>query len=233
MASKRYLGGLRQYIFAGVLTIIPLWVTWLVFRLIFSLLVRMGGPFAQGVAGAVGQPETFPGILFQIPWFQSLLAIVSTLAVFYMVGWIATRVIGRRIIHAMESLIARIPLAQTTYGATKKLLAALQSKPEGVERVVFVEFPMEGMKVVGLVTRTFRDTATGRELAAVFVPTSPNPTSGYLEIVPVDKIVSTDWTIDEAIAFVMSGGTVAPGTIAYSGRAPLGAPVVRGELESS
>ena len=219
MAKKRFFGRVRQYILAGVLTIIPLWVTWLVFRLIFSSLVGLGGPFAQGVAGAVRAPDAFPGILLQVPWLQSLLAVVSTLAVFYMIGWIATRVIGHRMIAAMESLIARIPLAQTTYGATKKLLAALQSKPEGVERVVFVEFPTAGMKVVGLVTRTFRDIATGRELAAVFVPTSPNPTSGYLEIIPVESLVSTDWSIDEAIAFVMSGGTVAPPTIAYSGRA--------------
>jgi uncharacterized membrane protein len=68
---------------------------------------------------------------------------------------------------------------------------------------------------VGLVTRTLVDDATGRELAAVYVPTTPNPTSGYLEIVPLERVTSTDWSIDEAMNFIISGGAVAPGTIPY------------------
>jgi uncharacterized membrane protein len=215
--TKGFFANTRSYVLAGVLTVIPLWVTWLVFSFILSLLVRLGGPFAEGFANVLGSAAPAMQWL-HMPWFQSLVAIVSTLFVFYLIGWIATRVVGHQIIARIDALVARIPLAQTIYGATKKLLAALQSKPEGVERVVLVEFPIAGMKVVGLVTRTFRDTATGRELAAVFVPTTPNPTSGYLEIVPVDQITSTDWTIDDAMSFVMSGGAVAPSTIAYSGR---------------
>jgi len=217
MPGKRFFHGARQYVLAGVLTIIPLWVTWLVFGFIFSLLKRLGGPFASALARAVGNAVPYAAPWLQLPSLQAFVAVVSTLAVLYMVGWIATRVVGHRIIAAIDALIARIPLAQTIYGATKKLLSALQSKPEGVERVVLLEYPIQGMKVVGLVTRTFRDAATGRELAAVFVPTTPNPTSGYLEIVPVDMLTSTDWTIDDAMSFVMSGGAVAPGTIAYSG----------------
>jgi uncharacterized membrane protein len=71
------------------------------------------------------------------------------------------------------------------------------------------------MKTVGLVTRFLKDTNTGRELAAVYVPTTPNPTSGYLEIVPLDQVTSTDWTVDEALAFIMSGGAVAPDSMNY------------------
>jgi uncharacterized membrane protein len=220
MTTKRLFGTTRQYILAGVLTVIPMWVTWLVFRFILSSLERLGGPFAQGLAGVLGDPGTYPASLLHAPWLQSLVAVLSTLAVFYMIGWIATRVVGHRILAGIDALVARIPLAQTIYGSTKKLLSALQNKPEGVERVVLVEFPIAGMKAVGLVTRTFQDACTGRELAAVFVPTTPNPTSGYLEIVPVDQLVSTDWTIDDAMSFVMSGGAVAPRTIAYSGRDP-------------
>jgi len=216
--TRRFLANTRSYVLAGVLTVIPLWVTWLVFSFILSLLVRLGGPLARGVAGVVGIAGPYPTWWLQLPWLHSLLAIVSTLIVFYSIGWIATRVVGHELIARIDGLIARIPLAQTIYGSTKKLLAALQKKPEGVERVVLVEFPIAGMKAVGLVTRTFRDATTGRELAAVFVPTTPNPTSGYLEIVPVEQIVSTDWTIDDAMSFVMSGGAVAPASITFSGR---------------
>ncbi len=72
------------------------------------------------------------------------------------------------------------------------------------------------MKTVGLVTRVMNDTS-GRPLAAVYVPTTPNPTSGYLEIVPVKDLVSLDWSIEEAMSFIISGGAVAPDTIVYDG----------------
>jgi uncharacterized membrane protein len=71
------------------------------------------------------------------------------------------------------------------------------------------------MKALGLVTRTFRAADTGQELAAVYVPTTPNPTSGYMEIVPVERLVWLDWSINEAMQFIISGGSVAPDHITY------------------
>ena len=75
------------------------------------------------------------------------------------------------------------------------------------------------MKTVGLVTRTLTDSSTGRKYAAVYVPTTPNPTSGYLEIVPIENVVSTDWSLDEAMNFVISGGAVAPQNFNYENTA--------------
>jgi uncharacterized membrane protein len=72
------------------------------------------------------------------------------------------------------------------------------------------------MKCVGFVTRIVREQGTGRELAAVYVPTTPNPTSGYLEIVPVESLTPTDWTVDEAMTFIISGGAVSPDTMPFS-----------------
>ena len=72
------------------------------------------------------------------------------------------------------------------------------------------------MKSIGFVTRVMREQGTGRELAAVYVPTTPNPTSGYLEIVPVEKMTPTDWTVDQAMSFIISGGAVAPDFIPFS-----------------
>jgi len=134
----------------------------------------------------------------------------------YCLGWVASRVIGRRVLNAMESLVERLPLIQTVYGSVKKLVSVLQTKPDNVERVVLIDFPHAGMKAVGLVTRTFTDTHSGRQLAAVYVPTTPNPTSGYLEIVPIEELVSTDWSIDEAMNFIISGGAIAPEEISFT-----------------
>ena len=83
-------------------------------------------------------------------------------------------------------------------------------------RVVLIDFPHTEMKTLGFVTRVMREAGTGRELAAVYVPTTPNPTSGYLEIVPVEKITPTDWNVDQAMSFIISGGAVAPDTIPFT-----------------
>lgn len=109
----------------------------------------------------------------------------------------------------------RIPLASTIYSSARKLLDILQTKPGSTQRVVLVDFPHREMKAIGFVTRVVREHGTGRELAAVYVPTTPNPTSGYLEIVPVEKLTPTDWTVDQAMSFIISGGAVAPDTIPF------------------
>ena len=116
--------------------------------------------------------------------------------------------------------VARIPVVQTIYGGTKKLMAVLQNKPSGVQRVVLVEFPRRGMKVVGFVTRVMIEEGSGREMAAVYIPTTPNPTGGYLEVVPLDELTPTDWTMDQAMAFIISGGAVAPDTLPASPALP-------------
>jgi uncharacterized membrane protein len=125
-------------------------------------------------------------------------------------------VIGQRLLHAFDNVLQRIPLVQTIYGGTKKLMAVLQNKPSGLQRVVLVDFPRRGMKVVGFVTRVMTEEGTGREMAAVYIPTTPNPTGGYLEVVPVDELTPTDWTMDQAMAFIISGGAVAPDTLPAS-----------------
>jgi uncharacterized membrane protein len=207
---------IRQYILAGVLTVIPIWVTWLVFSLLLGKLSQWGDPVAGAMARSVSEYAPRLGAWLSEPWFNSAIAVLWTVAALYVIGWVATKVIGQRIISAFDALIDRIPLAQTIYGATKRLVAALQRKPDGVHRVVLLEFPSSGMKAVGFVTRTFADRDTGEELAAVYVPTTPNPTSGYLEIVPLAKLVSTNWNMDDAMSFIMSGGAVAPETVSYS-----------------
>ncbi|MEO5566110.1 MAG: DUF502 domain-containing protein, partial [Luteimonas sp.] len=103
----------------------------------------------------------------------------------------------------------------------RKLLDILQTQPDGTQRVVLIDFPHDKMKSVGFVTRVLREHGTGRELAAVYVPTTPNPTSGYLEIVPVENITPTDWTVDQAMSFIISGGAVSPETIPFSAPAAL------------
>jgi uncharacterized membrane protein len=138
------------------------------------------------------------------------------LAALYLLGEIATAVAGRRLLATFDYLMARIPIVQSIYGAARQLVTSFQDKPGGQQRVVLIEFPSPEMKTIGLVTRIFNDADTGEEIAAVYVPTTPNPTSGYMELVPTSRLVMLDWTINEAMTFIMSGGAAAPSKLNYS-----------------
>jgi uncharacterized membrane protein len=205
----------KAYILAGIFTVIPLYVTYLVLKFIFYLLKEAGDPAVTWLALAIRPFSPDIADILLNPFFDSVLAIILVLLGLYLLGWTATRVIGRRLLAAFDALVHRIPLVNTIYGAVQKFLGVLQTKPDGVQRVVLIDFPSPEMKTVGFVTRTLQDADTGRTLAAVYVPTTPNPTSGYLEIVPLEKVVSTTWTMDEAMTFIISGGAVAPPVMNY------------------
>lgn len=203
----------KRYLITGLLTFMPLWVTWLVFKFIVGFLAGLGAPLVAAFVEALGWVSPQAAQQLSQSWLTYVLALLLTLMALYMLGFLANRMIGQRLLHAFDSLLQRIPLVQTIYGGTKKLMAVLQNKPSGVQRVVLVDFPRQGMKVVGFVTRVMTEEGSGREMAAVYIPTTPNPTGGYLEVVPVEELTPTDWTMDQAMAFIISGGAVAPDTL--------------------
>jgi len=205
----------RNFI-SGLLTLIPLGITWLLLDFVFRQLSKMGKPLVRALY--IDIRDDAPGLakVLAQPWFDDLLAVVVVVLAIYGLGWLTNQVVGRQILKAFEALLARLPLIKSVYGSVKKLVDVLQTKPDNVERVVLIDFPHSRMKAIGLVTRTLVDEKTGQELAAVYVPTTPNPTNGYLELVPVDDLVSTDWTMDEAMSFVISGGAIARDKVPFS-----------------
>ena len=207
-----------RYIIIGLLTAAPLAITWWILRFFFEQLSALGKPgvFAASVAIRPQYPRLADFMLNET--VQSVFAVIVVLVFLYILGWAAGRVIGQRLIAVFESVIGAIPFVDNIYRATKRFLAVAGNTEQNERRVVLIDFPSPEMKTIGLVTRTMRDSDTGAELAAVYVPTSPNPTSGYIEIVPVDAITYTDWTFDQAMSFVVTGGSNAPDTIAYSAK---------------
>jgi uncharacterized membrane protein len=213
--ARPLLPHLQRYLIAGVLTLIPLWVTWISLTFLFSLFADLGRPLVLGFAR--GADAVAPGLaeILRHPWFEPVLALVITLLGLYLLGWATTHVIGSRLIRYFEGFLDRIPLVKVIYGSVKKVVTAFQAKPEGVQRVVLLDFPSRGMKAVGFVTSTVIDGETGQELAMVYVPTTPNPTSGYMEVVPVERLTPTDWSLEEATRFIITGGTSAPDHVVF------------------
>jgi uncharacterized membrane protein len=205
-----------RYLFIGLLTVAPLLATWLILDFLFSHLAHIGRPAVVALANAIRPHFAELADILMSPATQSTVAALLVLLLLYLLGWAATRVIGRHLIRHFEEIIARVPFVNTIYLNVKKLLVVVGEKPDGRQRVVLIDFPSPEMKAIGVVMRFLRDADTDEELAAVYVPTSPNPTSGYVEIVPVRSLTSTDWTFDQAMGFVVTGGSSAPDRIHYS-----------------
>ena len=206
---------LFRYLLIGFFTAAPLWVTWLVFDFLFGLLANAGAPFIRALARLL-QPlsDTLASWLLNAD-VQYALAALSTLVLLYLIGLFASFVLGRKLIATVEYWVGRLPLVQTIYGATKRFLQTVSTPPLQGQRVVLISFPSPEMKAVGLITKVMTDAETGQELAVVYVPTAPNPTSGYIEILPLTDVVMTDWTMEEAMSFVMTGGTNAPDSVRF------------------
>jgi len=207
---------LRKYLVTGLLTIIPLWITWLAVRFIFQVTVNTGRPVAEWLARTV-QP-LFPEISTVVlsSWVRDIVALLSVIAFLVFLGWVSARVMGRRVVALVEKLIVKIPLIKTIYGGSKKMIDSFQNPPGEGRNVVLINYPSPEMKTVGLLTRTIIDKDSGRTLAAVYVPTTPNPTSGFLEIIPIEDVVMTDWSVNDAISFIVSGAMVGPDNVNYS-----------------
>ncbi len=207
---------LQRLFLTGLLTLLPIWLTWVVVKFVFVLLSGISSPLVIPLSDNIA--AWFPDSLgwVRAEWVQDIIALLATMLVILAVGLLSRRVIGQRLLRWFGAVIRRIPLASIIYDSAKKLLDILQTQPGSTQRVVLIDFPHRDMKSVGLVTRVIREHGTGRELAAVYVPTTPNPTSGYLEIVPVELLTPTDWTVDQAMSFIISGGAVSPETVPFT-----------------
>jgi uncharacterized membrane protein len=206
--------GITRHIITGVLTVIPLFVTVWIVWFVVDLLIWLGRPGTFALSGMLR--PTYPDVadILLETWFQSALALLIALLFLFILGRIANAVVGRRLLHAFDRVVETVPLARTIYSATQTLIRSLggDGKPTG-QRVVLIEFPSENMRAVGIVTRLFPASAHHPELAAVYVPTTPNPTSGFVEIVPTSRLTWLDWTKNDAMAFIVSGGAMAPDNV--------------------
>ncbi|WP_293369088.1 DUF502 domain-containing protein [Nevskia sp.] len=189
---------LRQWFFAGLLIWVPLAATLLVIRFLVSLLDTSLLLVPDSL-----RPD-FPG-------FGVILSVSLVLGT----GALAANFLGSRMLNWAEELLFRIPLVRTLYGGVKKLAETLFSRDStAFKRVVLIEWPRPGLWTIGFQTgdpiQVVRD-ATGLELVPVFVPTTPNPTGGFIMQVPADQLRFLDIPVEEGMRYIISLGVVAPG----------------------
>lgn len=196
---RQFQHDLRRRLLSGLLVIVPLGITAFVLNFLY---IFTAGVLAPVVRSVVGEKP---------PYMLGVISVLVFLAVLYVVGLIATAVIGRRLIAFAERLIQQIPLVKTVYSASKQVVEAFspQDRTSMFKSAVFVEFPRPGMMALGFLTGRIR-THDGVEYAKVFIPTTPNPTTGFFEIVPPQDVLHSSLNVEDAVKMLMSGGIIAP-----------------------
>lgn len=215
----RTLRNLQRNILAGIITVGPLFVTYLIFSFLLGFLAKAGLPAVQLFA------FLFPQSWLRQPLLQSALATVLTLVVLYVVGRVTSLVVGKQAFSLFEAVLERLPFVAKVYSSVRQLLDTMMAKKETSQRVVLIDFPIPGQKSIGFLTRTMTDATTGEALAAVLVPNAINPTSAFLQILPLARVTDTEISMEQAMSLLLTGGAVGPEAIQYSG--PAVAPLVQ------
>lgn len=191
---------MRAKAVAGILLILPVGITLFALQFIFR---AVDGIFAQPVANIlshlVQREVTIPGLGF-----------LFFLILIYVAGVIATNVVGRGFAYLTDRFFTFIPLAKNIYSAAKQLtIAFTPERRETFRQTVFVEFPKTGSHTIGFATNELTD-SEGKTFVSVFIPTTPNPTSGYMLLVPKERAIPSTLKVEDAIKSVMSGGFALP-----------------------
>ena len=194
---------MRKYLIAGLLVWMPLGITFLVVRAIVGFLdkILLWLP-------AQYQPDIVLG--FHIPGLGVVLAVVLVLAT----GMIVANLLGRRIVAAWESLLARIPLVRSLYAGIKQIMeAVLATDAKSFRKVLLIEYPRKGVWSLAFMTSDNLgevQAKAGSKVISVFVPTTPNPTSGFVIMVPVEDAIELDMPIEDGLKMIISMGVVIP-----------------------
>jgi len=185
---------LRAHFLAGILVTVPLGLTVWIFVWIFNGIDNFLQPVIERIFG-----HDIPGVGFGI-----------TVVLVYIIGVIVSNLLGRRLLRYGETILNRVPVFRYLYNGIQQIMQAFAAPDKtGFMQVVLVEFPRRGTRTLGFITNETSD-ESGKKLLNIFIPTSPNPTSGFLQILSEDDVIRTGISVDDALKMVVSGGRVSP-----------------------
>lgn len=202
---------LKKYIIAGLLVWLPLAATVFIIKLVIDLLDQ-----TILLLPVKYRPETLLG--FSVPG----LGVVLSIGVLIVTGMLAANLIGRRAVEMWEYVLHHIPLVRSIYKSVKQIATTiLASDGKSFRKVVLVEYPRRGAWSMGFLTNEHVEIESDRienDMAAVFVPTTPNPTSGYIMMLARSDIIELDISIEDGFKYIISMGVIAPGKIQVPGK---------------
>ena len=205
--------GLRRTFIRGILLILPLAATWAILAWLFRLISGFSAPLVGRLLDGLGVPvarQTSLGYLMPV------VGLLVTVAIVMLVGLIGGHYLGRTALAWFEQLLMKVPLVKWVYGAARQLMDAFSATGSGAFReVVFVEFPRRGVWTLGFVTAEAGDrvpAGAAADSVYVYLPTTPNPTSGYTVVLSRAEAVPAGMSVEEGLKLIVSGGFIAPGS---------------------
>lgn len=194
---------IRRYLIAGLLVWLPLSVTYFLVKVVGGWMDQSIGLLPENL-----RPESWWGA--PLPYF----GVVLTIVLIFVTGVLTANIVGRKVVGGWESLLERIPFVRSIYSASKNFAEIVFSDSDvAFSKVLLVEYPRKGLYTLTFQTATevgeIQD-RTGEDVVACFVPTTPNPTSGFIILVPKRDTMELDMEVEEAVKFVMSLGVVVP-----------------------
>ena len=193
----------RRYLVAGLLVWLPLAVTYGLLRFLITLMDK-----TLNLLPAAYQPEEW------LPVAIPGLGVILTIVVLLVTGLLAANIVGRSVVGGWESLLKKIPIVRSIYSAAKNFTEIVFSDSgNAFKKVLLVEYPRKGIYTLTFQTASDMGEVagrTGKDVVCCFVPTTPNPTSGFIIVVPRSDVIELDMTVDEAAKLVMSLGVVVP-----------------------
>ncbi|HHH48382.1 MAG TPA: DUF502 domain-containing protein [Gammaproteobacteria bacterium] len=194
---------MKRYLIAGLLVWVPLGVTVMVIKLLVGMMDRSLLLLPESY-----RPDNLLG--FHIPG----LGVVLTTIIVLVTGMVVANLFGRKLVKLWETLLAQIPLVRTIYTGVKQILETVfSSSGQSFRKVLLVEYPRKGLWTLAFQSSTSVGEAqakTGREVVNVFIPTTPNPTSGFFIMVPADDVIELDMSVDDGLKMIISAGVVVP-----------------------
>jgi uncharacterized membrane protein len=229
--NKNLFASLRANFIAGLAVVLPTVISVAVVLWLFGTIATFTDTLLIFLPHYVTHRDQGQGPMY---WYWSLIAILLAIVIICAIGLLARNYFGRKIIQWVDAAMLRIPLVNKIYGATKQVNDAFSSgNKTSFRTVVLVEFPQAGSYSVGFVTSDQQEqlhSGLTEKLVGVFVPTTPNPTSGFLLLVPESKIMKLDMSVADGIKYVVSLGAIVPEPVLIS--ASMGKPAERARLVS-
>ncbi len=186
---------IRKNFFSGLLFIVPLVITILVIKSIFTFLDSLLLPYLQ------------PRIGYWVPG----IGILITFLAIYLIGIMVTNFIGRKFVRKGELFLLKIPIAKSIYGSVKQIIETFSFKEnQSGKKVIMVEYPKENIWSIGLVNGEMIHPSSNEKLYNILIIASINPTSGFFILVPQHKVIQLDISVEEAVKWIVSGGIVTP-----------------------
>ena len=202
----------RANFWAGLVIVLPAVISLAVLRWLFGTVANITDTLLIFVPAHVTHNDHGNGPMY---WYWSLAALLVALGLISIVGLLARYYFGQKVIEWMDTTLMRIPLLNKIYSATKQVNDAFSATNKTAFRtVVLVEFPHAGAYSIGFITSEQQEEVrikTGQKVVCVFVPATPNPTSGFLLMVPEEKVIKLDMSVPDAIKYVISLGAILPG----------------------